>query len=165
MDLYWTSNLICPSVNEYFQMIERSRLSVPNFKNAAAESNSTLETGGLVRLFGRLMALHSTSSVHVDIVGFSNRLGRYFQTRDDYQNLVSAEVGLVLLLDPFPGNADRITNSTPNKKASVRTLRKESSPFPLSTSCKPCQTVLFLRMSGCSGGSTEQLHKPRRRQF
>ncbi|PWY68621.1 putative geranylgeranyl diphosphate synthase [Aspergillus heteromorphus CBS 117.55] len=72
MDLYWTSNLICPSVNEYFQMIEH-------------------KTGGLIRLFCRLMALHSTSPVKADLVDFSNRLGRYFQTRDDYQNLVSAE--------------------------------------------------------------------------
>ncbi|KAL4867799.1 hypothetical protein BDV12DRAFT_209514 [Aspergillus spectabilis] len=72
MDLYWTSNLICPSVNEYFQMIEH-------------------KTGGLFRLFGRLMALHSTSPVKVDLTDFTDRLGRYFQTRDDYQNLVSAE--------------------------------------------------------------------------
>ncbi|KAH8423754.1 bifunctional terpene synthase/polyprenyl synthetase family protein [Aspergillus melleus] len=72
MDLYWTSNLICPSINEYFRMVEH-------------------KTGGLVRLFGRLMALHSTNPVNVDMIDFSNRLGRYFQTRDDYQNLVSAE--------------------------------------------------------------------------
>ncbi|RAH79187.1 putative geranylgeranyl diphosphate synthase [Aspergillus japonicus CBS 114.51] len=72
MDLYWTSNLICPSINEYFRMVEH-------------------KTGGLVRLFGRLMALHSTNPVKVDMIDFSNRLGRYFQTRDDYQNLVSAE--------------------------------------------------------------------------
>ncbi|KAL4935889.1 hypothetical protein BDV06DRAFT_228397 [Aspergillus oleicola] len=72
MDLYWTSNLICPSVNQYFQMIEH-------------------KTGGLFRLFSRLMALHSTSPVQEDFVEFSNQLGRYFQTRDDYQNLVSAE--------------------------------------------------------------------------
>ncbi|KAL6239865.1 hypothetical protein BDW75DRAFT_248656 [Aspergillus navahoensis] len=74
MDLYWTSNLICPSVNEYFQMIEH-------------------KTGGLFRLFGRLLALHSTSPAKANLVEFSNRLGRYFQTRDDYQNLVSAEYG------------------------------------------------------------------------
>ncbi|KAL5338819.1 putative geranylgeranyl diphosphate synthase [Aspergillus crustosus] len=72
MDLYWTSNIICPSVNEYFQMIEH-------------------KTGGLFRLFSRLMALHSSRSVKVDPTEFSNRLGRYFQTRDDYKNLVSAE--------------------------------------------------------------------------
>ncbi|KAI9040292.1 bifunctional terpene synthase/polyprenyl synthetase family protein [Aspergillus affinis] len=77
MDLYWTSNLICPSINEYFRMVEH-------------------KTGGLVRLFSRLMALHSTNPVKVDIIDFSNRLGRYFQTRDDYQNLVSAEVWALL---------------------------------------------------------------------
>ncbi|KAL4914351.1 putative geranylgeranyl diphosphate synthase [Aspergillus aurantiobrunneus] len=72
MDLYWTNNLICPSVNDYFKMVEH-------------------KTGGLFRLFGRLMAVHSTVPVDADLVEFSNALGRYFQTRDDYQNLVSAE--------------------------------------------------------------------------
>ncbi|KAL3470496.1 putative geranylgeranyl diphosphate synthase [Aspergillus californicus] len=72
MDLYWTSNLICPSLHEYFAMIDN-------------------KTGGLFRLLARLMALHSTSPIQVDLTDFTNRLGRYFQTRDDYQNLVSAE--------------------------------------------------------------------------
>ncbi|KAL2817761.1 isoprenoid synthase domain-containing protein [Aspergillus cavernicola] len=72
MDLYWTNNLICPSLNEYFQMIEN-------------------KTGGLFRLFGRLMSLHSTNPIKVDVSDLLNQFGRYFQTRDDYQNLISAE--------------------------------------------------------------------------
>ncbi|KAH6844759.1 putative geranylgeranyl diphosphate synthase [Chaetomium sp. MPI-CAGE-AT-0009] len=70
LDLHWTSNLICPSIEQYLQMVEN-------------------KTGGLFRLLGRLMAEHSTKSVDVDVVEFLNDLGRYFQTRDDYQNLVS----------------------------------------------------------------------------
>ncbi|KAL3473874.1 putative geranylgeranyl diphosphate synthase [Aspergillus californicus] len=58
MDLYWTSNLMCPSVHEYFQMIEH-------------------KTGGLFRLFARLMAIHSTNPVQADLTEFTNSLGRY----------------------------------------------------------------------------------------
>lgn len=72
LDLHWTSNLICPSVEEYLDMVEN-------------------KTGGLFRLLGRLLAAHSTTSVNGDMVGFLNNLGRYFQTRDDYLNLVSPE--------------------------------------------------------------------------
>nr|A0A169T193.1 RecName: Full=Astellifadiene synthase; Short=SS; Includes: RecName: Full=Terpene cyclase; Includes: RecName: Full=Geranylgeranyl diphosphate synthase; Short=GGDP synthase; Short=GGS; Includes: RecName: Full=Geranylfarnesyl diphosphate synthase; Short=GFDP synthase [Aspergillus stellatus]BAU98235.1 astellifadiene synthase [Aspergillus stellatus] len=72
MDLYWTGNLICPTMNEYFHMVE-------------------CKTGGLFRLFTRLMSLHSTSAVKVDPTTLSTRLGIYFQTRDDYKNLVSTE--------------------------------------------------------------------------
>ncbi|KAF9889737.1 hypothetical protein FE257_007043 [Aspergillus nanangensis] len=72
LDLYWTNNVICPSVNEYFRMVEN-------------------KTGGLFRLFGRLMSLHSTNPVKADLTSLLNQFGRYFQTRDDYQNLTSPE--------------------------------------------------------------------------
>ncbi|KAJ5808864.1 geranylgeranyl diphosphate synthase [Penicillium riverlandense] len=72
LDLYWTNNVICPSVNEYFRMVEH-------------------KTGGLFRLFGRLMSLYSTNPVKADIISLLNQFGRYFQTRDDYQNLTSPE--------------------------------------------------------------------------
>ncbi|CAF9915918.1 MAG: hypothetical protein GOMPHAMPRED_000894 [Gomphillus americanus] len=72
LDLYWTNNLICPSIDEYFQMIEG-------------------KTGGLFRMFGRLMQVHSTKGKDVDLSPLLGHLGRYFQTRDDYQNLVSEE--------------------------------------------------------------------------
>ncbi|KAL4796622.1 putative geranylgeranyl diphosphate synthase [Aspergillus venezuelensis] len=72
MDLYWTSNVICPSVDEYLHMIEH-------------------KTGGLFRLFSRLMCFHSTNHAEADLTTLSKCLGRYFQIRDDYQNLVSAE--------------------------------------------------------------------------
>ncbi|KAL9603170.1 MAG: hypothetical protein Q9219_001373 [cf. Caloplaca sp. 3 TL-2023] len=72
LDLYWTSNLVCPSVDQYFKMIAG-------------------KTGGLFRLFGRLMAVHSANPIKIGLGGLLSDLGCYFQTRDDYQNLVSAE--------------------------------------------------------------------------
>ncbi|KAK8047539.1 geranylgeranyl pyrophosphate synthase [Apiospora saccharicola] len=70
LDLHWTSNLICPSIEQYLEMIE-------------------YKTGGLFRLFGRLMIAHSTTSIDLDVAALWNSLGRYYQARDDYQNLVS----------------------------------------------------------------------------
>jgi geranylgeranyl pyrophosphate synthase len=51
------------------------------------------KTGGLFRLLGRLM--ESESSLGTDLTGrfriegFTTLVGRYFQIRDDYQNLCS----------------------------------------------------------------------------
>ncbi|KAI3329071.1 putative geranylgeranyl diphosphate synthase [Xylariaceae sp. AK1471] len=72
LDIHWTSNLICPSVEEYFKMVE-------------------CKTGGLFKLFGRLMAVHSTNTLKLDVNELCNTLGRYYQVRDDYQNLVSPQ--------------------------------------------------------------------------
>ncbi|KAJ5167656.1 geranylgeranyl diphosphate synthase [Penicillium canariense] len=72
LDLHWTNNLICPTVDEYFRMVEH-------------------KTGGLFRLFGRLLSLHSTNPVKADLTGLLDNFGRYFQTRDDYSNLTSPE--------------------------------------------------------------------------
>ncbi|RMD43624.1 hypothetical protein DV735_g1542, partial [Chaetothyriales sp. CBS 134920] len=72
LDLHWTNNAICPSFEEFFQMAEH-------------------KTGGLFRLLGRLMSVHSANPVKADMVPLLNQFGRYFQTRDDYQNLTSLE--------------------------------------------------------------------------
>ena len=40
------------------------------------------------------MAVHSTNPIKTDLSDLLSDLGCYFQTRDDYQNLVSAEVCL-----------------------------------------------------------------------
>ncbi|CAI7646058.1 unnamed protein product [Penicillium glandicola] len=72
LDLHWTTNVICPTVDEYFHMVEH-------------------KTGGLFRLFGRLLSLHSTNPVKADLTSLLDNFGRYFQTRDDYSNLTSPE--------------------------------------------------------------------------
>ncbi|KAI1335897.1 terpenoid synthase [Xylariaceae sp. FL0016] len=73
-DLHWTNEVQCPSVAEYLQMVDG-------------------RTGGLFRLLARLMAAESESP-HCDpaaIDRLCRLLGRYFQIRDDYQNLESEE--------------------------------------------------------------------------
>ncbi|CAH0032928.1 unnamed protein product [Clonostachys rhizophaga] len=69
-DLLWTSELSCPTVPEYLQMIDG-------------------KTGGLFRLLTRLMVAESKYSGEVDFARMCSLFGRYFQIRDDYQNLTS----------------------------------------------------------------------------
>ncbi|KAF2866146.1 isoprenoid synthase domain-containing protein [Massariosphaeria phaeospora] len=73
-DIHWTESLKCPSVTDYLRMIDG-------------------KTGGLFRFFARLLIAmsphqhHHTSSLdHLCAL-----LGRYFQIRDDYQNLASSD--------------------------------------------------------------------------
>ncbi|KAI0812845.1 putative geranylgeranyl pyrophosphate synthase [Xylaria sp. FL0064] len=49
-------------------------------------------TGALFRLLTRLMAAESPHSGQADLDRLCQLLGRYYQIRDDYQNLVSEEV-------------------------------------------------------------------------
>lgn len=76
LDLHWKHHTYIPSVDEYLNMVDH-------------------KTGGLFRLCVRLMqGESSTSCHHIDAERFITLLGRYFQIRDDYQNLVSDEVRL-----------------------------------------------------------------------
>ena len=80
-DLYWKHQLQVPTKEEYLQMVD-------------------LKTGGLFRLLARLMLTGSQHSAKVDsqvggdgsvdLSSLSCLLGRFFQIRDDYQNLHSA---------------------------------------------------------------------------
>lgn len=66
MEIYWRDNFICPTEQEYKQMIDR-------------------KTGGLFNLAVRLMQLFSSSSE--DFAHLTSMLGLYFQIRDDFANL------------------------------------------------------------------------------
>ncbi|KAI9353061.1 geranylgeranyl pyrophosphate synthase [Zopfochytrium polystomum] len=70
MEIYWRDNVICPSLEEYFDMIGN-------------------KTSGLLRLAVRLMQACSNSPL--DCVPLVNILGRHFQIRDDLLNLSSLE--------------------------------------------------------------------------
>ena len=84
-DLYWKHHLHVPTEEEYLQMID-------------------LKTGGLFRLLSRLMLAGSPQTSkhsakvdgeveddgHIDLSCLSRLMGRFFQIRDDYQNLHSA---------------------------------------------------------------------------
>lgn len=76
-DLYWTHNILCPTISEYLKMVD-------------------MKTGGLFRLLTRLMvaespAINNTSVSENALDQLSCLMGRFFQIRDDYQNLASAD--------------------------------------------------------------------------
>lgn len=74
-DLYWTHNALCPSISDYLKMVDK-------------------KTGGLFRMLTRLMVAESPVGEKVssdDWNLLSCLIGRFFQIRDDYQNLASAD--------------------------------------------------------------------------
>lgn len=74
-DLYWTHNALCPSISEYLKMVDK-------------------KTGGLFRMLSRLMVAESSvgeKGSNDDLNLLSCLIGRFFQIRDDYQNLASAD--------------------------------------------------------------------------
>jgi geranylgeranyl pyrophosphate synthase len=88
-DLHWTYNTTCPSISQYLQMIDSSKLTslfVEDF------TDGHTETGALFQLLSRLMLINATTRTHVHLDTLSTLFGRFFQIRDDYQNLVSADV-------------------------------------------------------------------------
>jgi geranylgeranyl pyrophosphate synthase len=90
LDLDWTNNLTCPSIEEYLRMVDFSKLD--NSKTSCSElTTHCAETGGLFRLLANMMISLSplVSPPHID--RWTTLFGRYFQIRDDYQNLTSAE--------------------------------------------------------------------------
>lgn len=153
MDLYWTANMVCPTVNEYFKMIEHSKSCPRELSDTRTATNRATETGGLFRLFGRLMVIHSTSPVKPDLDKLLNQFGRYFQTRDDYQNLVSPEV--CLRCPSLPTSGLKLTwCSIQSKKASARIWMKENSPCPSFISCPLHPQTTCSATCGHSGAST-----------
>ena len=74
-DLYWTYNALCPSISDYLKMVDK-------------------KTGGLFRMLSRLMVAESPVNAEVsddDLNLLNCLIGRFFQIRDDYQNLASAD--------------------------------------------------------------------------
>lgn len=70
MDLYWRENLVCPTEEEYVEMVIN-------------------KTGGLFRIAIQLMRAWS-SAAPPDLVPLVNLIGLLFQVRDDYANLQDA---------------------------------------------------------------------------
>lgn len=73
MDIYWRDSFICPTEDQYLEMIGR-------------------KTGGLFGLGLGLLQLFSIKK-H-DFQKLIKLLGTYFQIRDDFANLRSKEVGI-----------------------------------------------------------------------
>ena len=74
LDLHWTNHVSCPSTAEYIDMVDH-------------------KTGGIFCLIGNLMQAESSENAapKTSIEHLMTLLGRYFQIRDDYQNLVSPD--------------------------------------------------------------------------
>ncbi|KAE8343804.1 hypothetical protein BDV24DRAFT_161108 [Aspergillus arachidicola] len=72
LDLNWTFNKKCPSVNEYLVMIDH-------------------KTGGFFRLMLRIMEIEANATPNEELRHLITLLGRYYQIRDDYQNIASDE--------------------------------------------------------------------------
>lgn len=73
-DLHWTYHTQCPSMADYLRMVDG-------------------KTGGLFRLLTKLMVAESPPvkvSDGDELLKLCSLFGRFFQIRDDYQNLVSA---------------------------------------------------------------------------
>ncbi|CAJ2500455.1 Uu.00g033080.m01.CDS01, partial [Anthostomella pinea] len=71
-NLHWTANIVCSTFPEYLRMIDD-------------------KTGGLFRLLARMMAAESKCPSKPDVTRLVILVGRYFQIRDDYQNLNGAD--------------------------------------------------------------------------
>ncbi|KAK4449781.1 isoprenoid synthase domain-containing protein [Podospora aff. communis PSN243] len=71
-DLHWTRHAICPSVDEYVEMV-------------------TKKTGGLFLMLSALMTAHLSEDIRTAVQELVTKLSVYFQIRDDFQNLNSAD--------------------------------------------------------------------------
>lgn len=73
LDLHWTFNKSRPTLNEYCIMVDH-------------------KTGGFFRLILRALCSLTNTEVDPDLEHLITLIGRYYQIRDDYQNLASDEV-------------------------------------------------------------------------
>ncbi|KAJ7489444.1 isoprenoid synthase domain-containing protein [Mycena latifolia] len=72
LELLWRDSLICPSEDEYVDMVNN-------------------KTGGLLRIGIKLLMALGTTNLDIDYIPLVNLIGVFFQIRDDYMNLQSGE--------------------------------------------------------------------------
>ncbi|KAL3456546.1 putative geranylgeranyl diphosphate synthase [Aspergillus heterothallicus] len=122
LDLYWRFNNRCPSIEDYIMMVDN-------------------KTGGLFRMICRLMEAESEAACSTSLSTLLTLTGRFFQIRDDYLSLTSADfqakkgfcedfdegkfsLPLIHLLGntPYP---ERITAALFNRPAGEKTVAYE----------------------------------------
>ena len=95
-DLLWVNLLSIPTTEEYLQMVDGSKPAIRILlkqRRASQLTRKSTETGGLFRMISRLVIAQSQSSNKpADLDRLMTLLGRYFQIRDDYTNLVLDQV-------------------------------------------------------------------------
>ncbi|KAL4883150.1 isoprenoid synthase domain-containing protein [Aspergillus karnatakaensis] len=122
LDLYWRFHHQCPSIDDYIMMVDN-------------------KTGGLFRMILRLMEAESPAPSTASLTSLLTLTGRYYQIRDDYLSLTSAEyttkkgfcedfdegkfsLPLIYVLQntPYP---ERITAAIFHRPAGERTVSQE----------------------------------------
>lgn len=82
MDIYWRDNVVCPTEEQYMEMVQNSTYNFHNFCLVICY----LETGGLFRLAVGLM--QSKSENKANFSPLVNKLASLFQILDDYLNII-----------------------------------------------------------------------------
>lgn len=77
LELYWRFHGTCPSPEDYITMIDN-------------------KTGSFFKLIVELMETESRSSPTPNLLQLTTLIGRYYQIRDDYNNLASDEVSITI---------------------------------------------------------------------
>lgn len=123
LDIYWRDSLICPTEEEYRDMVKQ-------------------KTGGLFVLAVRLMQLYSDNKS--DFVPLLDTLGLYFQIRDDYANLSSDEYTANksfcedLTEGKFSFPIIHSIHSTPRDHQVLNILKKRTEDVNLKRHCLDC---------------------------
>ncbi|TGO90136.1 hypothetical protein BPOR_0077g00090 [Botrytis porri] len=87
-DLHWTFHCKCPSLEEYFKQTED-------------------KTGGLIRMAAGMMRAEATKNRDVDADILMRKLGKYYQLRDDYIDLIPSSKGEDKNLDTVYNDLDQ----------------------------------------------------------
>ncbi|TLD19141.1 hypothetical protein PspLS_09762 [Pyricularia sp. CBS 133598] len=142
LDLYWTTAMSPPTVQEYLEMVDG-------------------KTGGLFRMISRLLiACQTAPQQSPDLNKLMTLLGRYFQIRDDYMNLVSHQDSkLVMFFEKYTDSKGTcedldegkysyvmihaLQNAQPKTKRTLQALLQQRKSIG---SAGPGQKELFLQL-------------------